>query len=106
METKMDRNLEADCHELADAFFENLQFDGSCEYGSIGTDCKRPFGNSFVEGDILEIIGWAKEGNDGDGPCFAPWQIDYARDLYCIHLIPFLQKEWEKLTGKWKEIVR
>lgn len=33
------------------------EYDGSCEYGSIGLDCKRPFGNSSVEYDIAEIIG-------------------------------------------------
>lgn len=91
---KHNRDVKEDCRKLADAFFENLQFDDSCEFGSIGTDCKHPFGNSDVESDILKIIGWDPEG-DGDGPCFASWQNDYARELYCVKLIPFLKVEWE-----------
>jgi len=94
----MDRNVEADCRKLASAFFENLQFDDRCEYGSLGTDCKRPFGNSSVEADILKIIGWKPEGDDGDGACFASWQKEYANDLFQVKLIPFLQKEWKRLT--------
>jgi hypothetical protein len=94
----MDRNVEADCRKLADAFFKNLRFCDSCEYGCLGTDCKRPFGNSYVEGDILEIIGWEPEGDDGDGACLASWQKEYANDLFQNQLIPFLQKEWKRLT--------
>jgi len=44
----MKRNLQSDLKLLADAFYDNLCYDDSCEYGSIGVDCKRPFGNSFV----------------------------------------------------------
>ena len=29
-----------------------------CEYGAPCIDPKRPYGNSFVEGDIAEILGW------------------------------------------------
>lgn len=29
-----------------------------CEYGAPAIDCKRPYGNSDVEGDICEILGW------------------------------------------------
>lgn len=29
----------------------------SCEFGAPGVDCKRPFGNSDVFGDIAEILG-------------------------------------------------
>jgi len=29
----------------------------SCEFGAPAIDCKRPYGNSFVYGDIAEIIG-------------------------------------------------
>lgn len=93
----MDRNIEADCSKLASAFFDNLQFDGSCEFGSIGTDCKRPFGNSNVESDILKIIGWKPEGDDGNGAYFASWQKEYAVNLFQVKLIPFLQKEWKRL---------
>lgn len=33
-----------------------------CEFGGWGLDCKRPFGNSDVIGDILEILGYIKSG--------------------------------------------
>jgi hypothetical protein len=70
------------------AFFRNLQRD-SCEYGAIGVNCKRPFGNSDVEGDILEIIHAEMQGDDG-------WSSDqrkYAASLY-DGLIDWLQKRY------------
>lgn len=42
--------------ELADAFFDHLQR-SEIEFGGWGVDSKRPFGNSFVEGDMAEILG-------------------------------------------------
>jgi hypothetical protein len=30
-----------------------------CEFGAPCIDCKRPYGNSYVEGDIAEILGWS-----------------------------------------------
>lgn len=30
----------------------------SCEYGAPAVDCKRPYGNSYVEHDIANILGW------------------------------------------------
>lgn len=35
-----------------------------CEYGAPEVDPKRPYGNSSVEEDIAEILGW-KVGEDG-----------------------------------------
>ena len=32
-----------------------------CEYGAPAVDCKRPYGNSGVESDIAEILGWDLE---------------------------------------------
>jgi hypothetical protein len=29
-----------------------------CEYGAPSIDCKRPYGNSYVERDIAAILGW------------------------------------------------
>lgn len=29
-----------------------------CEYGAPAIDCKRPYGNSSVEADIIEILEW------------------------------------------------
>ena len=42
--------------KLADAFMDYLQLD-DVEFGGWGIDSKRPFGNSFVERDIAEIVG-------------------------------------------------
>ena len=67
---------------LAQAVLANLRRNHDCEFGSIGTDCKRPFGNSDVEGDILEIVGKSPTGDDGDGPCWSSEQRQYARELY------------------------
>lgn len=49
---------------LSAGFFE---FDGSCEFGSVGLDCKRPFGNSDVIGDMAKILGY-KQNEDGKVP--------------------------------------
>lgn len=68
--------------KLALAVLANLSHQNDCEYGSIGTDCKRPFGNSDVEGDILEIIGVKPEGDDGDRECWSSKQREYAATLY------------------------
>lgn len=55
------RNEAEDLKILATAFFKEL-FISDCEYGAIGIDCKRPFGNSDVEGDILEkLIPYLRE---------------------------------------------
>lgn len=81
-----------DMAKLATAFFDNLQRD-DCEYGAIGVDCKRPFGNSDVEGDILELLGAKPEGDDGDSKCWSSGQREYAAELY-DNLIPYLQKKY------------
>jgi hypothetical protein len=90
----MKRDTKEDLKNLAQAFFDNLEFDDTCESGSIGVDCKRPFGNSNVAVDILEIIGWEPE-DKGD---YSEDQRDYAWDLYRHQLTPYLKKEWERLN--------
>lgn len=38
-----------------------------CEFGAPSIDCKRPYGNTDVYGDIAEILGWTLfEDADGD----------------------------------------
>lgn len=32
-----------------------------CETGAPAIDCKRPYGNSNVVGDIVEILGWKED---------------------------------------------
>lgn len=36
-----------------------------CEYGAPAIDCKRPYGNGDVEGDVAEILGWTVSADDG-----------------------------------------
>lgn len=38
-----------------------------CEYGAPAVDCKRPYGNGDVEGDIAEILGWEYDKDNWDG---------------------------------------
>jgi hypothetical protein len=83
---------DADMQKLAEAFFKNLQRD-DCEFGAIGVDCKRPFGNSFVEGDILTIIEAERAGNDGECDCWSEEQLEYARAMY-DGLIGWLQAKY------------
>ena len=83
------RNEKKDLIKLANAFYENLQI-GLMEFGGIGLDDKRPFGNSDVPEDILEIIGEKRNSTDE----YSDSQIEYATYLYKIKLIPFLQKNW------------
>lgn len=92
MAKRIDRNRDADMLKLEKAFFQNLQRD-DCEYGAIGVDCKRPFGNSDVQGDILELVGAKPEGDDGDSECWASYQRDYADELY-DGLIEWLQGKY------------
>ena len=66
---------------LADAFFENLQRD-DCEYGGIGLDSKRPFGNSNVEPDIAEMIGLDRDVVYGEVEEENEEMIEYLRSLY------------------------
>jgi hypothetical protein len=82
---------QADLFKLADAFFKNLIFDSGSEFGYVGLDTKRPFGNSYVEGDILKIIG-APKSEDG----YTDEQEEYVRCLYCNNLIPYLRKVWKE----------
>lgn len=45
----------------------NIQFSNSCEWGYIGLDCKRPFGNGDLVGDMARIVGIVPiETDDGD----------------------------------------
>lgn len=81
---------------LADAFFENIEYDGSAEFGSIGLDCKRPFGNSSVEYDIIEIIGLL-EAYNSVGEEHQRAYKRYARELYCNDLVPYLKRRWADL---------
>lgn len=88
----MSRNEIKDLEKLSKAFYENLNV-VNIEYGGIGLDPKRPFGNSDVERDILDIIGWKMEGDDGYGPCYSRYQREYASYLYKTKLIEYLKSQ-------------
>ncbi len=92
----MERNQEKDLKVLADAFFAELCM-LEWEYGGIGLDPKRPFGNRDVDADMLELLDWEPEGDDGDGPCFSSMQREYVASLYREKLIPYLRKRWSEL---------
>ena len=77
----------ADMLKLADAFFQALERD-NCEYGGWGIHDKRPFGNSDVTGDILEIIGM-KRDDEADS---------YADRLY-DDLGAFLLEQWQEFRA-------
>lgn len=87
------RNKKEDLTKLAHAFYKNLEIT-PWEFGGIGLDPKRPFGNSNVPEDLLRIIGWKKEGRDEEGLCYTDKQIEYVIGLYRKELIPFLRKNW------------
>lgn len=53
-----------------------------CETGAPAVDPKRPYGNSDVDCDVLEILGIAPEGNDADVTCWSERQRTWALDLH------------------------
>lgn len=93
-ETYEGRNREVDMMRLASAFFDNLERN-NCEYGGWGVNSKRPFGNSYVEGDILEIIGLEVDDENEEATETA---CAYAAGLY-DDLGSFLTKMWHKAYG-------
>jgi hypothetical protein len=90
------RDEQKDLSILADAFFNNLIID-NCEYGGIGLDSKRPFGNSGVTTDMLEMLEVEPEFKCPNcGEEYSEAQHDYVDKLYRQKLIPYLQVEWKR----------
>jgi hypothetical protein len=58
----------------------NVQWENS-EYGAPAIDCKKPYGNSNVEDDIGEILGWQAGDNDGER-CWSRAQHERAAELH------------------------
>lgn len=53
----------------------------TCEYGAPSINCKRPYGNSSVQHDIYEILGWALPPEaDEDG--YIPYDDPRARKIH------------------------
>jgi hypothetical protein len=53
-----------------------------CEFGAPEIDCKRPYGNSDVYGDMGEILGITPEGRDGHELFFTDEQQAYMNGLH------------------------
>jgi hypothetical protein len=77
---------------LAIAYYEVLEFLDPYNVGSPMLDCKRPFGNSGYEADILEIIEEEPEDEEDDNMVWSNAQYDYARELYTADLTPYLKE--------------
>lgn len=60
----------------------NLCWDGGSYAGAPAVDTKRPYGNGDYAADICEILGWTKEGDDGDEPCWSSKQRQQAAELH------------------------
>lgn len=88
-----------DMFKLADAFFKNIQ-PSPDECQGIGIDGKRPFGNSYIAGDVLDIIAAKPGGEDG---AWSRAQEDYAYKLY-DDLARFLRATWRlsRMKGRIK----
>ena len=85
------QTVQDDIYHLAAAFYKHLRRETHCEYGGWGLDDKRPFGSSFVNIDILDIIGAMPEDNGS----WSDEQKIYADALYnCLG--DFLQKSWKE----------
>lgn len=91
----INRDLDNDVDTIADAVIAGLFID-NCEYGAIGLDPKRPFGNSDVEGDMLELLDCDPEGDDGEVECWSSEQREYVRDIYHRHVIGRIQEVWKQ----------
>ncbi len=92
---KADKERQTHMELLADAFFEEIQFD-DCEFGGWGLDCKRPFGNSTVEPDLAEIIGWTRESIYDENDDHDEEKCSYLRELY-YDLGPYLKWKWSEM---------
>ena len=86
-----ERDLESDLNKLAAAFFKHLEFQDDYDTGAPGLDQKRPFGNSGVFLDVLEIIGAEPEGDEDGEKCYSQKQYAYARNLYVCELTGWLR---------------
>ena len=92
----MNQDVNKDLEALAGMFFAEIAFFDGMEYGYVGLDCKRPFGNSSVERDILEGLDIEPDEN-GD---YTDAQHEYAATLYRQKLAPYLSRRWIELSSK------
>lgn len=88
---KENPEIEEDLELLANEFYKNLDRD-DCEWGAIGLDCKRPFGNSDMPSDVADICG-VEKNYDKNG--------EWDNEDYCIYLYYMLPT---CLRYKWNKI--
>ncbi len=65
-----------------------------CETGAPEIDPKRPYGNSYVPGDVAEILGWVPRGGDVE------LTDDQRADAYAIHRETGLALQIVLITGQ------
>lgn len=51
-----------------------------CEFGAPAIDCKRPYGNSYVYGDIADLLNIEPDGEEPDG--FSDEQMSYMLKIH------------------------
>jgi len=91
----MPRNMGDDLEKLANAFYKNLEIT-PWEFGGIGLDPKRPFGNGDVPEDMLDILGGFKKVKIDDEMVYREKDCEYVTKLYREKLIPYLQLQWKQ----------
>ena len=93
----------------------NLRWEDN-EFGAPAIDCKRPYGNSYVEGDVLEILGVEPAHSHRDGTEeYSDEQEVYARKLHeetlmALQIILATAKIETGIyeaddTGNWRKLV-
>jgi hypothetical protein len=85
----LERDREKDVKILTNAFLKNVHYHNDCEFGSIGTDCKRPFGYSDVEDSALKIIGVEPVKNGG----YTESEREYVYKLLTEYMPKFIREK-------------
>lgn len=75
-----------------------------CEFGAPAIDCKRPYGNSYVFGDIADILGIEREPDE-----YGDLEFSDEQESYMLKVHSELQTVLQILTqtcdihhGVWK----
>lgn len=84
------RDRIADLLKLADKVMSEFEDGGDCHFGLNG---KRPFGNSGIAGDVIEIIGLEERDEDGET---TEEGYAYACGLWA-EMPDFLRRAWKRM---------
>ena len=79
----MNKRIEVETFEVKDEHLKLLKrayvrWEGGGEYGAPAINSKRPYGNSDVDCDIADILGWEYDEDDG----LTGEQVDKAQTLH------------------------